>query len=118
MEKQMKFFRLEEFDCTHTGKNEMDEAFLQKLDQLREACGFPFTITSGYRDATHPNEVVKETPGTHNRGIAADIAVSNGKQKIQIVHEALKLDFAGIGVAKTFIHVDTRDTTPVLWTYS
>lgn len=114
----MKFFDIREFDCTHTGKNEMDDAFLAKLDQLREECGFPFRITSGYRDATHPNEVVKATPGTHNRGIAADIAVTDGKQRMQIVHEALKLNFGGIGVAKSFVHVDTRDTTPVMWTYS
>ncbi len=114
----MKFFRLEEFDCTHTGKNEMDEAFLNKLDELREACGFPFRITSGYRDATHPNEVNKEKPGTHSQGIACDIYVRNGVEKMKIVQEACKLDFGGIGVAKTFVHVDTRETTPVMWTYS
>ena len=34
-----------------------------------------------------------------------------------IVKEALKLGFTGIGVAKTFIHVDIRKTTPVVWTY-
>ncbi len=60
----MKHFRLEEFNCTHTNKNEMDTAFLAKLDELREICGFPFRITSGYRDATHPSEVVKAAPGT------------------------------------------------------
>jgi len=29
-------FRLEEFNCTHTNANLMDEAFLHKLDELRE----------------------------------------------------------------------------------
>ena len=115
----MKHFRLEEFNCTHTNKNEMDTAFLAKLDELREICGFPFRITSGYRDATHPSEVVKAAPGTgtHCQGIAADIAVSNGVERMNIVHEALKMGFS-IGVARTFIHVDDRDTTPVLWTYA
>lgn len=55
-------FRLEEFNCTHTNANLMDEAFLHKLDELREKCGFPFKITSGYRDASHPSEVVKAAP--------------------------------------------------------
>ena len=114
----VKYFKLEEFNCTHTNKNEMDEIFLDKLDQLREVCGFPFKITSGYRDATHPNEARKEKPGTHNQGIAADIAVSNGVERMNIVHEALKLGFGGIGVARTFVHVDNRKTTPVMWTYS
>ncbi len=97
----------------------MDTAFLEKLDSLREICGFPFRITSGYRDATHPSEVVKAAPGTgyHCQGRAADIAVSNGVERMNIVHEALKMGFS-IGVARTFIHVDDRDTTPVLWTYA
>jgi zinc D-Ala-D-Ala carboxypeptidase len=112
------FFRLEEFNCTHTNKNEMDPVFIHRLDLLRERCGFPFRITSGYRDATHPAEARKDKPGTHNQGIAADIAVSNGFERMNIVHEALKLGFGGIGVSKSFIHIDDRKTTPVMWTYS
>ena len=110
----MKYFRLEEFDCTHTNRNEMDEAFLEKLDELREKCGFPFKITSGYRDPSHPVESRKQFPGVHTYGIAADIAVSNGKDRMNLVHEALKMGFGGIGVARSFVHVDTRDTTPVM----
>ena len=114
-----KFFRLEEFNCTHTNKNEMDHEFLVKLDELRERVGFPFIITSGYRDATHPAEARKAEPGTgtHCQGIAADIAVSNGFERMNIVHEAIKMGFS-IGVARTFVHVDDRKTTPVMWTYS
>jgi len=115
-----KFFRLEEFNCTHTNLNGMDHDFIHRLDELRERCGFPFTITSGYRDATHPAELRKAQPGTgtHCQGIAADIAVSNGFERMNIVHEALKLNFSGIGVAKGFVHIDDRKTTPVMWTYS
>jgi uncharacterized protein YcbK (DUF882 family) len=117
-----KFFRLEEFNCTHTGTggDNMDPEFLEKLDLLRENCGFSFRITSGWRAATHPAEARKAQPGTgtHCQGLAADIAVSNGFERMNIVHEALKLGFGGIGVAKGFIHVDGRKTTPVMWTYS
>ena len=98
----------------------MDPEFLELLDMLREICGFPFRITSGWRAATHPAEARKAEPGTgtHCQGIAADIAVSNGFERMNIVHEALKLGFGGIGVAKGFIHIDGRKTTPVMWTYS
>ncbi len=98
----------------------MDPEFLARLDLLRENCGFPFRITSGWRDATHPAEARKAEPGTgtHCQGLAADIAVSNGFERMNIVHEALKLGFGGIGVAKGFIHIDGRKTTPVMWTYS
>ena len=114
-----KFFRLEEFNCTHTNLNKMDHEFLVKLDELREKVGFPFRITSGYRDATHPAEARKAEPGTgtHCQGIAADIAVSNGFERMNIVHEAIKMGFS-IGVARSFVHVDDRKTTPVMWTYS
>lgn len=114
----LKYFTVDEFDCQVTGNNEMKKDFLEKLDQLREACGFPFRITSGYRDPYgHPIEMKKSQPGTHAKGIAADIYVSGGSERYIIVREALKLGFTGIGVNKTFIHVDTRDTTPVLWEY-
>ena len=60
---------------------------------------------------------LKKTPGTHTQGIAADIVVSGGVQRRVLVEKALELGFNGIGVAKTFVHVDIRTTTPVIWTY-
>jgi hypothetical protein len=51
-------------------------------------------------------------------GIAADIAVSGGAQRFIIVKHALAMGFSGVGTAKTFIHVDMRQTTPMHWTYS
>ena len=112
-----KYFKWTEFDCKHTGLNEMDPEFIRKLDLLREACGFSFVITSGYRDPSHPVEARKSTPGTHSSGIAVDIAVNSGQQRLLLVQKALELGFTGIGVAKTFVHVDTRTTTPVMWIY-
>ena len=113
-----KYFKIEDFDCQESGNNEMKPAFVRRLDALREACGFPFYITSGYRDPEqHPIEKAKSTPGTHAQGIAADIAVSGGTQRRQIVSKALEMGFNGVGVAKTFVHVDTRDSHPVLWCY-
>lgn len=114
----LKFFTLDEFNCSFTGENNMEADFLKKLDELRDACGFPFVITSGFRSPTHPIEAKKEVPGTHSQGIAADIAVSNGAERFLIVKNAIKLNFSGIGIAKTFVHVDTRGSTPVMWTYS
>lgn len=112
-----KYFSIEEFDCQETGENEMVEEFIHKLDELREACGFPFKITSGYRSPSHSIEARKAKPGTHAQGIACDIYVSGGSQRHKIIKEAMRLGFTGIGVAKTFIHVDIRDTTAVAWQY-
>ncbi len=112
-----KHFTLDEFKCRETGQNEIKPEFVEVLDQLREDCGFPFIISSGYRSSTHSIEAAKEKPGTHTQGIAADIAISDGAQRRIIIEKALELGFNGIGVAKTFVHVDIRTTTPVIWTY-
>ena len=114
----MKYFQIEEFDCQHTGENRMEPEFLDKLDNLRESCGFPFVITSGYRSPNHPIEAKKNVPGTHSQGIAADIKITTPAQRYAIIREAIKLGFSGIGVAGDFVHVDTRGSVPVIWTYS
>lgn len=114
----IKNFKKDEFNCKHTGRNEMQQEFMERLDELRDLCGFPFVITSGYRDPSHPDEAKKATKGgTHTLGCAADIRVEGGSQRRDLVAKALKLGFAGIGVAKGFVHVDTRDSMPVMWTY-
>lgn len=113
----MEFFSHSEFDCKETGENKMQPEFLQRIDLLRKACGFPFVITSGYRSPTHSKEAHKPTPGTHAKGIASDIAVRNGAQRAKIVECAIALGFNGIGVAKSFVHVDTRKGMRVLWCY-
>jgi uncharacterized protein YcbK (DUF882 family) len=114
----LKHFTREEFDCQVSGTNNMEMEFLEKLDELRAYCGFPFVITSGYRHPTmHPIENKKEVPGTHAQGIAADIKITNAADRFSLVNNALKLGFTGIGVASAFVHVDTRGTTPVIWIY-
>ena len=113
----MRYFKLSDFDCQETGNNEMSEEFLEKLDDLRHVCGFPFIITSGYRDKTHSIEARKAKAGTHARGIASDIRINNGNEAYQIIKHAQSMGFNGIGVAKSFIHVDIRKGMPVIWCY-
>jgi len=113
----MKYFLLSEFDCKETGENKMQPEFLQRLELLREACGFPFIINSGYRSIKHSAEVKKSKGGTHTQGIASDIKVSNGVERRAIVEAAISLGFGGIGVADSFVHVDTRKSARVIWCY-
>lgn len=114
----MRYFKRSDFDCQQTGNNEMCDDFLMKLDELRHECGFPFIITSGYRDPEgHSIERSKTTPGTHAQGIAADIKINNGAEAYIIASKAFKAGFTGIGIAKNFVHLDVRKTTPVMWCY-
>lgn len=113
-----KYFSLDEFKCSETGDNKIIPDFVYALDQLRKSCGFPFTITSGYRSPKHSKEASKPNGGgSHTKGWAADIKVNNGSERYKIVEEALKQGFSGIGVANSFVHVDLRPSAPVMWTY-
>ena len=111
-----KYFKIEDFDCKETGENAISVDFIHSLDQLREACNFPFIITSGYRSKEHSVEKRKQNPGTHAQGIAADIKVSGGAQRLAIVKHASAMGMS-VGVAKTFVHVDIRKTPAMCWCY-
>jgi zinc D-Ala-D-Ala carboxypeptidase len=112
----LRYFKVSDFDCQETGENKMQKDFLLKLDELRHVCGFPFIITSGYRSTNHSIEAEKSKPGMHSQGIAADILVTSAADRFELIKQAILLGFKGIGVQKTFIHVDTRkDGT--LWPY-
>ena len=115
--KGIKHFAKSEFDCKETGENNMDIEFLTKVDHLREICGFPFRITSGFRSKDHSVEIRKPKGGTHTQGIACDIMCDSGSKRYTLVKHALALGFTGIGIADSFIHVDTRTTHPVIWSY-
>jgi zinc D-Ala-D-Ala carboxypeptidase len=116
---QYQNFSKEEFDCKHTGKNEMTHEFMTMLQELRTHYERPIKITSGYRDITHPIESKKSEGGYHTRGIACDIAC-NSLQAYDIIKLAMRIGFTGIGVNqkgnKRFIHLDLRDF-PIVYSY-
>jgi len=115
-------FKKEEFDCKHTGKNEMQVEFMRKLQHLRDVYAKPMIVSSGYRHATHPIEARKNAPGPHTTGMAVDIAVQ-GADAVRLLNLALQLGFTGIGVQQKgsgrFLHLDTLKTSlrPTIWSY-
>ena len=116
------YFTKAEFDCKHSGKNEMQPEFMAKLQLLREKYGRPMIVTSGYRHWTHPVEARKgHTTGEHTRGTCADIACTSGAERYKIIQLALQLGFPRIGIAKTFIHLGIGGAglpSPTIWDYS
>ena len=115
-------FTKKEFDCQETGTNQMQESFMEKLQELRTAYGAPMRVTSGFRDPRHSIEVSKSAPGVHTRGCAVDIACG-GQDAYEIMKIALELGFTGIGVqqrgSSRFLHLDTYtgDPRPNVWSY-
>lgn len=92
--------------------------FMARLQRLRRELGEPMHINSGYRSSQHSVEKAKPTPGTHTMGRAVDIAAT-GRLQYRIIKLAPSLGFTGIGVAKTFIHLDDWDggPRPNVWIY-
>ena len=112
-----KNFTAEEFMCQYTGQHGIQQHVADKIQQLRDLVGRPLIITSAYRHPTHPIEAKKSTPGTHAQGLAVDIKVSSGAERYELITLGLQLGATGIGVNKTFIHLDWRESTTVAWEY-
>jgi zinc D-Ala-D-Ala carboxypeptidase len=114
-------FSKEEFDCKHTGKNEMKDSFMQILQNIRTEYNKTMAVTSGYRHWTHPVEARKgHTTGEHTQGACADIACSNGAERYRLVTLALKHGITRIGIAKNFIHLGIGGNNlpnHVIWDY-
>jgi uncharacterized protein YcbK (DUF882 family) len=112
-----KHFNIEEFNCSETGENKMSPDFLAALDKLRGICDFPFVINSGYRSPKHSLEALKDKPGTHTKGIAADISVTNSSNRFDLIDNAIQHGFSGIGIDLSYIHLDMRSSAEVMWVY-
>ena len=133
-----KHFTLEEFEKSQTatrkgitnkaGSGEiknLGDLCYEVLEPVRAKFDKPVTITSGYRSVLHPAEAKKKTPGVHNEGVAADVAVSR-EDAYKLLLIAFQIGFTGIGVQQKgtgrFIHLDTstgssRSPRPTVWSY-
>jgi uncharacterized protein YcbK (DUF882 family) len=117
-------FAKHEFTCKHTGRNNMQHEFMEKLQALRTEYGKSMRITSGFRDSTHPVERTKSISGAHTSGLACDIACS-GAEAHRLLELAFKHGFKRIGVNQKggarFIHLDIVDDgrlpSPTVWSY-
>lgn len=120
----MSYFSDAELSCSCCGKNEFDSEFLALLNQLREQCGFPFPVSSGYRCQFHPVEASKKQLGAHTTGKAVDILVY-GDRAQKLLQAALNAGIQRIGISQKgdiksrFIHLDVCHDlpSPALWSY-
>ena len=103
-------FRLREF-ASKDGSDKVlvDDALVDLLEQIRAAAGGAVTINSGYRSPAHNAAVGGVSSSQHLYGRAADIVVEGASPLLvgQIAEYYLDRR-GGIGVYKSFTHVDTR----------
>lgn len=116
-----KYFKSREFaspDIPSSGEL-MDYNFMVRLEKAREIAGVPFVINSGMRSKAHNKKVGGSPRSSHLRGYAADISCKDSSTRWVIVNALLQAGFKRIGIAQTFIHVDSdpKKIDEVIWTY-
>ncbi|WP_421878500.1 D-Ala-D-Ala carboxypeptidase family metallohydrolase [Pacificispira sp.] len=115
-------FTREEMQCRcGCGACEMDQKFMEGLEALRVAYGQSMVVKSGFRCPNHKDERQKAKPGAHAQGLAADIRCIDGGNRHRLVKLALMAGFQGVGVGRSFVHIDDGHAyaaRPAIWTYS
>jgi uncharacterized protein YcbK (DUF882 family) len=91
----------------------LESEFLDRLQALRTKFGRPLVLNSGYRSPQY-NSSVSNTGlhGAHTTGRAVDIKCIDSQTRFQLIKLAIELGFTGIGIAKTFIHLDDVTNNP------
>jgi len=119
--KTAKYFKEAEFQkCTPScSMQDMDQSFLTILDAIRSLSGVPLLLNSCYRSPAYERTKGRAGTSSHCKGIAADIRCSASGTRYKIVAAAMKLGITRIGIAKTYIHIDTDKTKAqnVIWDY-
>jgi uncharacterized protein YcbK (DUF882 family) len=131
-------FDLFEFDCPcsypECTTTIVDDELVFKLQRLRDWVMRSVEITSGFRCAAHHEDLKKgganqkkniqdstvptvATNSQHLVGKAADIWV-HGYTGAELEVEAREIGFMAVGVAKRWIHVDTRTDARRRWVYT
>ena len=90
------------------------------LERIRAVYGRPMHITSGLRCAKHNAEVGGSPASAHMRGLAADIRVSSGHERYELLRAAFAVGCKRIGdgpVGAVHFDVDSRLPQEVCWIY-
>ena len=88
--------------------------FLDALQALRGRMDRPLMITSGHRCRLW-NAAVGGAPHSMHKSIAVDISLA-GHDRFSLLASADAFGFTGVGLAKSFIHLDRR-AAPAQWYY-
>lgn len=104
------------------GQMNMDDSFMLKLVDVREAYGSPMIITSGYRCPEHDDTFGGHR--VHTTGHAVDVAISRTEAfNLLVAVMRPPVEFRGLGFKQhgggRFIHLDDLEESPRpnLWSY-
>jgi uncharacterized protein YcbK (DUF882 family) len=97
----------------------MESAIVTALDYIREQCGFPIIISSGYRTPAHNTQVGGVDGSAHINGWAADLAIRTSQARYKVLYYAHEIGIHRMGIGPTIIHLDLSPSLPqdVVWLY-
>lgn len=103
-------FCVKEFACKDgSDKIVIDTELVSVLQKIRDHFGKPLTINSAYRNASYNKKVGGVSNSQHTKGTASDIVVSGIlPEEVAKYAEYLLGNKGGIGLYRSFVHVDTR----------
>jgi len=100
-------WNLQEFQCPCCKRVILHADLLKKLIKLRWEIKEPLYINSGYRCQEENEKVGGVKKSYHLFGMAADVSVRNISIP-ELLYFAEKYKFGGIGIYRTFLHLDIR----------
>ena len=108
--KLSKNFTVKEFACSDgTDTVFISLALVNLLQKIRDHFGKAVIINSAYRTEAHNKSIGGATYSQHKYGLAADIHINGVTPKeIAAYVETLMPSSGGIGIYKSFVHVDVR----------
>lgn len=120
------YFKTSEFSCKcdypECKQQKVSKDLITRLLALREDIKEPITVTSGYRCSKYQEQIAKEgistvvaTKSQHELGNAADVKPI--RMKIEFFLSMAAKHFEAIGIASTWLHLDTRTGKDRRWNY-
>ena len=105
-----KNFTVKEFACSDgTDTVFISLTLVNLLQKIRDHFGKAVIINSAYRTEAHNKSIGGATYSQHKYGLAADIHINGVTPKeIASYVETLMPSSGGIGIYKSFVHVDVR----------
>lgn len=92
--------------------DKLNKKLLRKLDLLELYCPIDIIITSGFRTPEHNKEIGGSKSSSHLKGLAVDIACSDGVSYKKIQKSAEWAGFTRMGHGKDHIHLDIDTSKP------
>lgn len=86
--------------------NDMDEALLDVMDDIRRKAGIPLLMSSAYRSSEWDRMKGRSGDGAHTYGLAVDFVCNNSVTRSKILKACHECGVTRIGVSDSFIHVD------------